>query len=146
MASKSSWNLTGVQSSTFQPLGLVCSTESCTMDFQALEIDDDLVGIVWRCSAVYAATLGISIGLRGDYFNSNTKRLPDLFEYDAYDADHATNKSAGGERPGWKTTCSLMVVPSSHVGCPLCVRRQYGRKEGETAVSFCPSSTIPWSE
>lgn len=30
------------------------------------EIDDDLVGILWRCSRIYAATLGI--GLKGDQF------------------------------------------------------------------------------
>ena len=32
----------------------------------ALEIDDDLIGILWRWSAIYAAALGI--GLRGDIF------------------------------------------------------------------------------
>ncbi len=34
------------------------------LDLSALENGDDLVDILWRCSAIYAAALGI--GLRGD--------------------------------------------------------------------------------
>ena len=34
----------------------------------ALEIDDDLIDNLWRCSAIYAAALALGIGLRGDIF------------------------------------------------------------------------------
>ena len=56
--------LAGTSLIGFSMILTILPTENYLVD--ALEIDDDLIGILWRWSAIYAAALGI--GLRGDIF------------------------------------------------------------------------------